>query len=302
MMPYNAAARCPEVANGLNMSAMPSVEDVSGHPWDPEVAAGLDDPVAGLTRIIERESRRVDARRQELAEVRSALLRLGSQPPRSNGEGRVPVWEPVVADVAATLVRQLVNAAEGPVRTSVVSLKAGAGLDAEAVREARQRLASGHEQRAIYPLAGLEDPSAREWMTAWAEVGEVQRVCEEVPSDFAVFGQSAVMAVATWGDPRADYVLIREPMLVRAFIALFDRCFDDGLPVPGASAGELDDARLTRLLGTGLKDEAIARYLGVSLRTVRRRIARLMATHGAETRFQLGAAAARAGMLPQRPV
>jgi DNA-binding NarL/FixJ family response regulator len=42
-----------------------------------------------------------------------------------------------------------------------------------------------------------------------------------------------------------------------------------------------------------MKDEAIARYLGVSLRTVRRRVAHLMAVNGVDTRFQLGWALAR---------
>ena len=42
----------------------------------------------------------------------------------------------------------------------------------------------------------------------------------------------------------------------------------------------------------GLKDEAIARFLGLGLRTVRRRIAALMSLHGVDTRFQLGAALA----------
>ena len=52
-------------------------------------------------------------------------------------------------------------------------------------------------------------------------------------------------------------------------------------------------AQLVELLELGLKDEAIARYLGVSLRTVRRRVAHLMAVNGVDTRFQLGWALAR---------
>jgi DNA-binding NarL/FixJ family response regulator len=103
--------------------------------------------------------------------------------------------------------------------------------------------------------------------------------------------------VATWGDPAADYVLIREPMIVAAFTSLFDRAFDRALPVAdGADLGDLD-RRLLRLLGLGLKDESIARYLGCSLRTVRRRVAHLMDVHGAQTRFQLGLAVAREGLV-----
>jgi DNA-binding NarL/FixJ family response regulator len=60
----------------------------------------------------------------------------------------------------------------------------------------------------------------------------------------------------------------------------------------GSDSGADSDLRLIRLLGLGLKDESIARYLGCSLRTVRRRVSHLMEVHGAQTRFQLGVAAA----------
>ncbi len=57
----------------------------------------------------------------------------------------------------------------------------------------------------------------------------------------------------------------------------------------------------SQLLALGMKDEAIARYLGWGLRTVRRRVARLMEEHGVDTRFQLGAAVTAAGKVgPQR--
>jgi DNA-binding NarL/FixJ family response regulator len=47
----------------------------------------------------------------------------------------------------------------------------------------------------------------------------------------------------------------------------------------------------------GAKDETIARQLGVSLRTVRRRVAELMDELGASTRFQAGMEAVRRGLL-----
>ena len=43
--------------------------------------------------------------------------------------------------------------------------------------------------------------------------------------------------------------------------------------------------------------EAIARYLGWGVRTVRRRVAGLMDALGADTRFQLGVAAQQRGLL-----
>jgi DNA-binding NarL/FixJ family response regulator len=51
------------------------------------------------------------------------------------------------------------------------------------------------------------------------------------------------------------------------------------------------------LLVSGLKDEAIARQLGWSLRTMRRRTSRLHELLGADNRFQAGVNAARRGWI-----
>lgn len=52
-----------------------------------------------------------------------------------------------------------------------------------------------------------------------------------------------------------------------------------------------------RLLASGAKDEAIARNLGVSVRTVTRIVAELTSELGATSRFQAGVLAARLGWL-----
>ncbi|WP_323184895.1 LuxR C-terminal-related transcriptional regulator [Streptomyces sp. NBC_00193] len=59
-----------------------------------------------------------------------------------------------------------------------------------------------------------------------------------------------------------------------------------------AEPGE-EDRLLLALLVSGLKDEAIARQLGWSVRTMRRRMSRLHDQLGAANRFQAGAVAAR---------
>ncbi|MEV8375477.1 LuxR C-terminal-related transcriptional regulator [Kribbella sp. NPDC056861] len=58
---------------------------------------------------------------------------------------------------------------------------------------------------------------------------------------------------------------------------------------PGA-AKELTSRQVTigRLMATGAKDAAIARQLGLSLRTVRAEISALIAGLGARSRFQAG--------------
>lgn len=55
--------------------------------------------------------------------------------------------------------------------------------------------------------------------------------------------------------------------------------------------------RLLRLMRTGAIDETVARELGVSLRTVHRRITRLQNMLGARSRFQLGVIACERGWI-----
>jgi DNA-binding NarL/FixJ family response regulator len=62
----------------------------------------------------------------------------------------------------------------------------------------------------------------------------------------------------------------------------------------GLSAGE---AALLRLVGSGLTDEAAARRLGLSLRTVARMMSRIMDRLNASSRFQAGMRAQNLGWL-----
>jgi DNA-binding NarL/FixJ family response regulator len=64
------------------------------------------------------------------------------------------------------------------------------------------------------------------------------------------------------------------------------------------SAGRLptrDERHLLARFATGLKDEAIAQQLGISSRTLRRRVTTLFTELGVSNRFSAGVAAARRG-------
>jgi DNA-binding NarL/FixJ family response regulator len=88
--------------------------------------------------------------------------------------------------------------------------------------------------------------------------------------------------------------------------ALMDMCiglFALATPLPrsprGSSLSRLTDrdGHIIALLAAGASDLTIARQLGISQRTVERRIRTIMEELGATTRFQAGATAARRGML-----
>ena len=61
-----------------------------------------------------------------------------------------------------------------------------------------------------------------------------------------------------------------------------------------------EDAELLALLFGGLTDAAIARQTGASVRTVQRRVTRLMLRAGVQSRAQLAWQAARWGWLEER--
>lgn len=66
---------------------------------------------------------------------------------------------------------------------------------------------------------------------------------------------------------------------------------------PGEGLRDSSEEALLSMLASGLTDESVARRLGVSERTVRRRVSLLAARLDAGSRFQAGANAARAGLL-----
>ena len=284
--------------------ATEALESLIGNRLVRETVDGLilvEHPRPALERLLGDEEARLDTRRRELVDARAAIARFTAEH-RAAGASRgapetKPVWEIVSSQMAVALVEHTLRSTTGLIRNSVLSLKVGPGLDEDGARLRRAALAVGREQRAIYSIEAVEDPTGRRWVRSMADAGEQQRVSASPPSEFAIFGGDVVLAMAEWGSAQSDHIIIRNPMLIAAFTAMFDYAWELALPMPGVRRDIAEDRQLLTLLASGFKDEAIARYLGWGVRTVRRRVAKLMDELGAETRFQLGAAAQSRGLL-----
>ncbi len=102
-------------------------------------------------------------------------------------------------------------------------------------------------------------------------------------------------------------VSVRQPAVAAAAAALFEQAWSHGKPFDGEplsrSEGRELQADVRRaiiyFLIEGMRDEAIARRVGVSVRTCRRHIAELLEQMGAESRFQAGYLTAKLGLLEQ---
>lgn len=263
-------------------------------------------PRRALTRLVEREAAHLELRRQELSEVAGAVEefaaahRAGRIGPTAAAAASAP-FDVVAPDGVPGVVEDLLTSTTGPIRSFHLGVAAGPATDEDVGRRAREVMREGRELRSIYPVGVLDDPQHLAWVREWAAIGERQRMVESVPAEFAVFGAEAVVAAPTWGEPATSAVLVRSPLLVAAFTAIFDEAWAGGLPVPDQDLERDAETRLLTLLASGFKDEAIARYLGLGVRTVRRRVAALMDELSVHTRFQLGVVAERRGLLGRRP-
>ncbi|MPY48635.1 helix-turn-helix transcriptional regulator [Streptomyces acidicola] len=160
-------------------------------------------------------------------------------------------------------------------------------------------LSRGVAYRAIYAAAALEDPDVLSHAWKMAELGEQARVLPSVPVKLLVIDGSRAMLPLT-ASAAGGYcaVVVRHSAVTEALQRLFDLAWQQATPLgQGSDDGELSEAEraLTRLLAAGMKDEAVARHLGVSLRTLRRRTSELQERLGAASRFQLGMRAAQRG-------
>ncbi|QYC37803.1 Bacterial regulatory protein, LuxR family [Nonomuraea coxensis DSM 45129] len=169
--------------------------------------------------------------------------------------------------------------------------------------------------RTIFDQAALELPGrlAGDIGKATAK-GVRHRVLPELPTKLVlVDDRLAIVPLQAMPEVLDSAVFVYRSALLEGLAALFETLWRIALPLdpahPGAdqsgadqSEQPSDDERhLLKLLSTGVPDEAIARALGLSERTCRRRIHHLMERLNARTRFQLARQAARRGWLDDLP-
>lgn len=155
---------------------------------------------------------------------------------------------------------------------------------------------SGRRSRAVYPLRVLHE--APEALFTRVEEGEEVRLIDDLPTRLMVINPTHAIVPEPLGFADEPRLLVRQGALVAALALLFELYWDRAVPVAELTpVRQSERTFLLRQLQVGARDEQIARTMGLSLRTVRRRISDLMIELGADTRFQAGAEAARRGWL-----
>ena len=234
------------------------------------------------------------ARREEdLGATRAALDELDD----AFRSARPDVATDVVLDVAhgRDEIADRMNQIQVTARSEVLSLVkapviASGSSDDGAEDDAVRR---GVEYRVVLERSMLEEePRLVEGIHRARAAGEQVRVAGHVPTKLFVVDRE--VALVPLGSDSA--VLLGAGGLVDALVALFEAVWERGQDVDlGPEEPDSDDVPLLTMLLAGLTDEAIARDLGISPRTLQRRVRGLLDLAGVDTRLQLGYVVAQRG-------
>ncbi|WP_340539343.1 helix-turn-helix transcriptional regulator [Nocardioides sp. GXZ039] len=257
--------------------------------WDGDILRAIS-PRAALT-----------ARASDLARRRDDVLALADE--LADTWDRLhhsPQVDSLIGDDAGRAVRQLVREARGQIDAMSINPEPAGG---QLSKVPMPPISRAVQVRAIYDAAVMGDPGGVAIVRASVEEGEVARVLPQVPMTMFVADRevTAVLPPYERWDSRV-LLLTRAPGLVQVMSGIFELLWGLAIEVRASAwaatsanpGGEVGDDRVLLLMAAGLSDPAIARELGISERTLSRRIAALQQRLGAKTRFQLGYQAAQA--------
>ena len=187
-------------------------------------------------------------------------------------------------------------------------LRPGPPLKARRFESDVDQLGQLLEERTIYDRQRMEDPEEAERVSALAELGQLVRISHvPLPMRSVLVDESyAVLPLTADDTGEAGAIIVHSSSIVGALGALFEEIWRRSSPLGSASRhdnGDVtppvssDDLALLDLMLLGLTDEALARRLGVSARTVRRRVSAMQDRLGVTTRYQLAAVATAMGWL-----
>lgn len=157
----------------------------------------------------------------------------------------------------------------------------------------------------VYDTSLLEIPGVLDVLRRRQAAGEQVRLAHAIPfSTVVVDEQAAVLDLSNIDERGIGSAALRGGPLITALHRFVRRTFDDGLPMPDPRDGRTHIIGLTErdlvaltLLAAGSSDASVARQLGVSVRTVERRVRHIMETLGTSSRLQTGVEAARRGIV-----
>ncbi|GAA1902575.1 hypothetical protein GCM10009716_10590 [Streptomyces sodiiphilus] len=262
-------------------------------------------PEVALLRLLLHEQERLREHLHQADRSYSRLETLASGFLRADSLTLSEVEVEVLTDYRR--IQQVLEDIADTVRDSLSSMSPGAlarEVPERVLSRDRRQLEKGVRVRVICNQRFTSVPESADLFRRRAELGVEIRLSPVVPMNMTIADkQSALLPIDPENQPTGA-ILASGPALVRSYLALYEYCWHTAVPYGENDQPELggdglsEQQRATlRMLASGMKDEKIARSLGVSLRTVSRLISELMHDLGASSRFEAGVRAAQKGWL-----
>jgi DNA-binding CsgD family transcriptional regulator len=267
-------------------------------------------PELAVARLAEPVESTIRSYRDALENTRERLLQLMPAYLGRTVSGPVEGGLEIISEAAE--VQLLVNQAVDTCTKEWMSVQPGGYRDPVALQQALPRdlesVRRGVRVRTLYQHTTRTQLSMRSYVAAMVEAGAQIRTADQLAERMFIFDRElAFIPKRSHPDQPPGAVVVREPVLISFLCTLFDQFWANAVPFitdgPGYQnvSNELRVALLD-LLAQGLKDEVVAKRLGMSVRTCRRHIASIMQELGAESRFEAGVKAARLGLLTSTDV
>jgi DNA-binding CsgD family transcriptional regulator len=263
------------------------------------------DPEAALSRLFSAEERLAAAHLQHVARIRTAISSLVHGLPDLRDERREAVEIETLATPA--LVNAFLDDAGSMVRSRLRAMHPSGPPPEELIDEMmlrdKEMEGRGIVVEGLYQRRTAVIPYMAEYLADAARPGRGIRVAEYLPLRMILFDDDlAVLPINPQDSSEGAYAIHAKP-LVACLHAFYDYCWHHATPlqhiVPEQQAVALDSQGLVvlRLLADGVKDEAIARQLGISPRTFSRIVSVVLERLGVKTRFQAALRVAELGLL-----
>ena len=254
--------------------------------------------------LIRQQSEQLKVQSNSLATLQSAMKELlASRPDRQDGFGHADIETVTGAETIQTLIERLaLRATESA--WSAIPGRPIAPEFLEAARPFDEELSQrGVNGRSLYQNSVLADRRNMEYARWLSSLGVDIRSTPVITSRMIIVDRTA--AAILYAQPQTpEMFVVREPALVIPLIELYELKWADATPIDGPEPDEADEKEptqqeraLLRFLASGSTDEAAAKKLGVSVRTVRRIMAELMERLEASSRFEAGHKATQRGWL-----
>ncbi|QMU73397.1 helix-turn-helix transcriptional regulator [Streptacidiphilus sp. P02-A3a] len=237
-------------------------------------------------------------REAELAGLRVGITRLLDDYHRSRGLRDPSLGDLVEVVTGREHIEQLWLALLDGAREQVAILDKPPFVQLDIVGPELAVLARGVPVRSVYERATLLQPAKLAEVRALVAAGEQAGTAVGLPFKLALVDFRWGLLPLAPGTEVSGALVVRPSPLLDALLQTFEAQWARAVPVPAPDPQSTDSqVELLTLLAAGMTDERIARRLGVSARTVQRRVSALMSGLGASNRFQAGVQANRRGLL-----